>query len=90
MTNLWPILSLAANLLLALLLYSLRSTIRIAILELKDELTARYASKEDLTRVEQKVDLSKQMKDGFNEVMHMIRLRGANVNTTPPGGFVER
>lgn len=90
MTNLWPILSLVANGVLALLLYSLRSTIRIAILELKGELTDRYASKEDLSRVEQKVDLSKQMKDGFNEVMHVIRLRSANVNTTPPGGFVER
>ncbi len=78
-TNLWPILSLAANALMALLLYSLRSTIRVAILELKNELTGMYATKADLEatekRLDVKIDVVDRMENGFSKVLAQLRRR---------------
>jgi hypothetical protein len=65
MTNLWPVASMIANLVLALLLYSLRSTIRIAILELKESLSEKYATKE---YVDERVNLAQKLDTGFANV----------------------
>lgn len=56
---LWPILSLLANGVMALAIYSLRTTIKLAIAELKNELSDRYATKADLQRLEDAFERAK-------------------------------
>lgn len=90
MNNVWPILSLAANVLLALLVFSIRSYVRIAVLELKGELSGTYATKEDLRRVEEKTDLSKQMTDGFARIVRLLPVRDSRNTADAAGGFVDR
>lgn len=101
MTTFWPQLSMVIELILAVLGFLLlrwvaslvqqgNDKIRIAILELKDELGKTYATKDELRRVEEKVHLSGELKAGFGEVLSMIstqrRRRGG---AAAPGGFVE-
>ncbi len=79
MTNLWPLASMIANLVLALLLYSLRSTIRIAILELEKSLNEKYATRD---YVDEKVRLGERIDNGFAKV-HQLFDRN---NGTQAGG----
>jgi len=88
--EIWPIVSTVVNLLIVVLGFWLRSTIRIAILELKEELRSTYASKDDLRHVEEKVDLSRQIHAGFAHIANLVRDHGTvpdvNIATRRSGG----
>jgi hypothetical protein len=66
-------LSFGANIVLGLVVYSLKQTIRVAILEavggIKDMLTSDYATKDDLTsaetRLEKQIGLRAEIREGF-------------------------
>ena len=64
-----PIISLGANLILALIVYSLKSTIRIAILELQGSLSDKYASK---VFVDDRVKLGERIDNGFAKVHQLF------------------
>jgi len=63
------LISLLANAVLALIIFSLRSTIRIAILELKEFISGKYATKE---YVDQQIDVVGRIDNGFASVRSLI------------------
>lgn len=68
-----PILMFSVGVVQALLLYSFRSSIRIAILELKEDLSAKYATKEELALV-RRLD---RIDDGISSVKSIVERKGA-------------
>ena len=69
-----PLLQLVFTGVLSLVLYSFRATLKLAIYELKEQLSKQYATKEDLDRVEKQVDLAGRVDSGFSKLTaHIAR-----------------
>jgi hypothetical protein len=68
--------SLGGNVVLGLLVYSLRTTIRGAVSEALLSIAKEYATKNELAatehRLNQQIGLSKEVRSGFNEVLERI------------------
>lgn len=79
--DLWPILSFAANIVMALALYSLRTTIKLAVSELKIEFAKEYATQKDVesaeARLDDKIALKKTIENGFTDIRSHIRGEGS-------------
>lgn len=77
----FAVLSFGANIVLALVVYSFKATIRVAILEaiaaIKDTITTDYARKEDLDAVEdrlrEQIGLRDEIRAGFGRMGVNIR-----------------
>jgi len=73
MNDFWPAILLIINVVQALVLYSFRAALRIAILELKETLADKYATKDDLEKVMDEIDLRVAVDRGFAEVKQLVR-----------------
>jgi hypothetical protein len=95
--DIWPVLSFVLQIVLGLIAWAfaryiaglvkdLTQQIRIAILELETRISDKYATKDDVRRVEEQVKLSEQMKVGFNQTFALLSARGdGDVRPTPAG-----
>ena len=67
--DVWPVVLLAISIVQSLLLYSFRASIRIAILELRESLADKYATKDDVRRLEVQIELGKKVDNGFASLL---------------------
>ncbi len=63
-----PILLVVGQAIQVLVLYAFKASIRIAILEMLQEVAKHYASKEELAKVEEKVELADRIDRGFAQL----------------------
>lgn len=86
----WPVVNIVVNVAIAVIGFLgvrwLAGLIRIAILELKEELHGTYATKDDLKRVEEKVDLANRLDrvEGLAQTT-LIEIRQRNGGMTTGG-----
>jgi hypothetical protein len=73
--NTWPIVLLVVNLIQGLILFSFRTTLRNAVLELKIELGDKYATKGELADVKEQIELAKKVDAGFSNVTALLSRR---------------
>lgn len=76
MNNLPTILSICANVALALIVYSLKTTIRNAILELQVKLTQEFATKVELIATEDRLKEQIGLRDEIRAIPGMLSARG--------------
>lgn len=81
MKDLWPVLSLAVNVVMALGIFALRSTIRIAILEALQTVAREYATQREVEKLRaeliERLDLAERMDAGFAKVHNLFSRRPA-------------
>jgi hypothetical protein len=68
-----PVIIVVAQVIQVLILYAFRASIRIAILEAMKDVSKEYATKDDLKKVEQRIDLAGKVDRGFSETFALIR-----------------
>lgn len=72
-------LSFAANVVLALIVYSFKATIKVAILEAVANITRDYATKEDVREVEARLREQIGLRDEFRDGLSRFRTRSGDM-----------
>lgn len=71
-----PFILLVTQVIQGLFLYAFRAALKIAILEAFEKIGEKFASKDDLRRVEQQVRLADRIDNGFAKTFAMLSARG--------------